>query len=105
MQGLLILSLDDGRDGFRLAGADQLVVEPGELEAVLPPLLAKKETGLIIVDERLLTGDIETWFNGLTLSWPGLLMRLPAPGDTAPEEDELKQLIRRALGYHVRLQS
>lgn len=36
--------------------------------------------------------------------WAGILLILPAPQETAAvSEDYLQRMIRRALGYHVRI--
>lgn len=103
MQTLTVLTPADARDGFRLAGARQRVLTPEELAAALQELLREREPGLLVIDERL-QGD----FSGrrlreLAKTWPGLLMTLPAPRSESHAEDEFERLVRRALGYHVRL--
>jgi len=104
MQTLTILTPADARDGFRLAGARQRVVEPRELEEIVRELLQETDPGLLVIDERLLEAHAESQLRDLAKNWPGLLMTLPAPLSAGRGEDAFERLVRRALGYHVRLQ-
>jgi len=92
----------DAAPGFALAGVQQLVRRREELDATLLELIADPATGAVIVDERLVgpTRRIED----IERRWPGLVVVLPTPGKPQrPEEDYVLRLIRRAIGYQVRL--
>jgi len=104
MREMTVLTLADARDGFRLAGVRQQVLASGELEAVLLEHLQREEQGLLIVDERLLEAFPRQRLTELARQWHGLLLTLPAPRTVPLEEDEFQRLVRRALGYHIRLQ-
>jgi len=102
---MTVLTPADAREGFRLAGASQQVVAPEQLEVVVKGYLQGEQTGLLVVDERLLSLVSAERLAELASRWSGLLIILPAPGPTPPEADEFQRLVRRALGYHIRLQS
>ena len=106
MKKLAVLTPLDARHGFSLAGARQLLVSPEEAEATLRRVLADPDTKVAVIDERLLPGIPEERFKELEKRWFGVLVVLPAPatGGGEPEEDYALRLIRRAIGYHVRLQ-
>lgn len=104
MQAIMVLTAPDARDGFRLAGVRQQVLRPEDLEPVLRKLLRDRGLGLLVVDERLQAGLPATRLAELQTGWPGLLVSLPAPREEGAGEDEFERLVRRALGYHLRLQ-
>ena len=61
MYKLLVLTDSDTADGFRLAGVDVVVVEsPEEARKSLASLVDTDSSGIIAVNERLMTGDRRT---------------------------------------------
>lgn len=92
------------RFGFALAGVRQRELAPEETWAALREATADPELGVVAVDERLLSGLDPVRLRELTDRWGGVLVTLPAPAGTVQREDELQRLVRRALGYHVRLE-
>ena len=105
MNRVVFLTAADARLGFSLAGMQQLSLEPQQAEEVLIPLMAEPDVAVVVIDERLLRQLGEKRLAELEKDWPGLLVTLPAPIGMAEGEDRLQRIIRRALGYHVRLQS
>ena len=104
MKNIVTITPRDAAHGFALAGVKQLVRTPQELDATLLELMGDPATGVIIVDERLVAGPTQRRIEGLERRWPGLVVVLPAPGKLQrPEEDYVLRLIRRAIGYQVRL--
>ena len=102
MKKIVTITPADAAPGFALAGVQQLVRRREELDATLRDLIADPATGTVIVDERLVgpTRRIED----IERRWPGLVVVLPTPGKPQrPEEDYVLRLIRRAIGYQVRL--
>lgn len=82
----------------------QLIRAPQELDATLLELVGDRSTGVIIIDERLVAPDRQPRLEDLERRWPGLVVVLPAPGKAAEAaEDYALRLIRRAIGYQVRL--
>lgn len=90
--------------GFKLAGVKQHAIGEGEIEKKLYSLLNDPDTGLIVIDERLLRDFSPGKLRELEERWFGLILVLPSPEEyTAVAEDYTLSLIKRAIGYHVRL--
>jgi vacuolar-type H+-ATPase subunit F/Vma7 len=90
--------------GFSLSGIAQYVVEPHDLEATLKKIMADPDSGLVVIDERMINGMTEERLRELEQGWHGILLILPSPVKPPAEvEDYAARLIRRAIGYHVRL--
>ena len=105
MSGLLVLTPAEARHGFALAGVRQRTVAAAEILSALREAMADPAIAVIATDERLLAGLDPLLLRDLQEHWPGVLVTLPAPASAArPEEDELQRLVRRALGYHIRLE-
>lgn len=105
MKGCVFLTTSDSVPGFGLAGFRQIVADPGTVVAEFEKIVRSGATGLVIVDERLLSGSDEARLHVLEKNWPGALVVLPAPG--AEEEgggsDYGNRLIARVLGYQMKL--
>jgi len=101
---IVTITPPDAAYGFALAGVKQLVRTPQDLDDTLLELKSDPETGVIIIDERLVAGLTQWRIEDIERRWPGLVVVLPAPGKPQrPEEDYVLRLIRRAIGYQVRL--
>jgi V/A-type H+-transporting ATPase subunit F len=104
MKNVLFITTDDAAPGFRLAGIDQRIAEAHELEDLLVREMNDPDHALIVLDERLISGLDEARLREIERTWPGVLVVLPSPVTGAAElEDYALKLIRRAIGYHVRL--
>jgi vacuolar-type H+-ATPase subunit F/Vma7 len=92
--------------GFTLAGVTHHTASPDGAEAMLKKIMAEPDTGVAVIDERLVAAIDEERFREMERRWFGILLVLPAPegGVEEPEEDYALRLIRQAIGYHVRLQ-
>jgi V/A-type H+-transporting ATPase subunit F len=104
MKRIVVITLTDVEFGFGLTGVSHYVVKKDEAEITLRRIIKEPETGLIIVDEHLVRGIKEEKMKEIDRSWNGIIVVLPSP--ERPEvdiEDYAVQLIRRAIGYHVRL--
>lgn len=94
----------DARFGFALTGVRQRTLLPEQFPPELKALLDDPGVGLVVVDERLASGATQANLREMERRWPGLVVMLPAPREGARvEEDYVLRLIRRALGYQVRL--
>jgi V/A-type H+-transporting ATPase subunit F len=92
--------------GFRLAGARVEEIAPGEEEPRLAPLLASDVVGVLAIDEDVLAQVPAPLLEraartGLPVLFPfAVPRRLAEPGHA---ESYVGLLVRRAIGYHVRL--
>jgi vacuolar-type H+-ATPase subunit F/Vma7 len=104
MKTISFLTPTDASYGFSLTGVSQYTAKAGEVEGTLIRIMTETETGLAIIDERLLQGIPGERLRELELGWHGILLVLPSPEKPPAEvEDYAARLIRRAIGYHVRL--
>lgn len=104
MKKIVFITTPDAEYGFALTGLAHRGVEPEKGEATLREAMAAPDNGLIILDERVAAGVGEERVRELEQGWHGILLLLPSPERLAPEaEDYAARLIRRAIGYHVRL--
>ncbi len=104
MKKVIFLTPPDVKYGFSLSGVSQHVVETDEAEETLKKLMAEAENGLVIIEERLISGMAEDRLRELENIWHGILLVFPSPVKPLSEvEDYAARLIRRAIGYHVRL--
>ena len=104
MKGIVVITPADATHGFALAGVRQLNATADTTPAALHELSRDPATGVVIVDERLVTRLLREQIRILEGRWPGLVVVLPAPlRAKVAEEDYVLQLIRRAIGYQVRL--
>jgi vacuolar-type H+-ATPase subunit F/Vma7 len=104
MKRVVFITPPDVSYGFLLGGIAQYVTEVREAEGTIRKALGEPEIGLAVVDERLIRGLSEERLKEIQQGWPGILLVLPAPGKpSAAEEDYALRLIRRAIGYHVKL--
>lgn len=104
MKHIVFITPRDARHGFTLSGVTQFIASPDEAESGIQKGMADPECGVVIIDERLLAGIGEERFREMEKRWFGLLIVLPAPEKIGEEgEDYAERLIRRVIGYHVRL--
>lgn len=104
MKKIIFITPPDARYGFSLTGVSQLIAEPGEAEGAVDRTLGDPDCGVLVLDERLLAGLDEERLQQREKRWPGVVVILPAPetgGRVA--EDYAERLIRRVIGYQVRL--
>lgn len=104
MKNIVFITPVDAQYGFSISGAVQYAVASEEAEATLKRVMADPESGVVVIDERLMEGIGEERFREMGKRWYGILIVLPAPEKGVEAEDYALRLIRRAIGYHVRLQ-
>ena len=104
MKRIEFITPSDAEFGFSLTGVPQKIAEAADAEEVLTQTMAEPNIGLAVFDERLITGVPDERLRELEHSWQGIFLILPSPEKPPPEvEDYAARLIRRAIGYHVRL--
>lgn len=104
MKNIVFITPRDARYGFSISGAIQYAVEPDEAAATLGRVMADPDSGVVVIDERLMGEIGDERFREMERRWHGVLIVLPAPETVVEAEDYALRLIRRAIGYHVRLQ-
>lgn len=105
MKKIVAITPADAGNGLGCCGATHHIASAEEAEQVLAGAMADPDTGVLILDERLLAGIGEEVVRAREQHWPGVLVILPAPDRSVLEEDYAARLIRRAVGYHVRVRT
>ena len=107
MYRVVVLTDSDTADGFRLAGVDVEVVEtPEATRTRLVSLLDDDGTGIIAVNERLMTGLDERVRKKIDSIYRPIVVSLPIREKLEIGEDHrayLSRLIRRAIGFDITL--
>ncbi len=104
MKTILFLTPPEARYGFSLTGVVQQTVETEAAESDLRAALQNPGTGVVVIDERLLQKIPEQRIVDMERRWPGLLIVLPVPAKgEEQEEDAILRMVRRAIGYQVKL--
>ncbi|UCD35692.1 MAG: hypothetical protein JSU90_02340 [Nitrospiraceae bacterium] len=104
MKRIVFVTPADAELGFGLTGVSHLVARAEDAESTIRSVISEPDTGLVIIDEQLIKGINERVLKEIEKSWNGILVVLPSPERPEMEiEDYAVRLIRRAIGYHVRL--
>lgn len=103
MNRIVALTPDDADNGFACCGAVQQAIAPARAREALEWALETAGNGVVILDERLVDEVGEETLHVLEQRWPGVLVVLPAPGLGGSGEDYAMRLIRRAVGYQVKV--
>lgn len=103
MNRIVALTPADADNGFACCGAVQHAVTPGHAAEALAQALGEAGSGVVILDERLVEEVGEEMLHSLERRWPGVLVVLPPPGGSGAAEDYAMRLIRRAVGYQVKV--
>lgn len=94
----------DARYGFGLAGFEQHVCDRDGLESLLEQFVQKPEYGLIVIDERLVTENIDDRLREMERGLDLVFVIMPPPLKMETRrEDYAVRLLRKAIGYHVKL--
>jgi vacuolar-type H+-ATPase subunit F/Vma7 len=89
-------------EGFRLAGLEHVFrVNEEEFAAQLEQLLRIPEYGILVVNEQWVKNVPWPLKKRLDHTVYPVIIPLPAYGDKSAEADEIKHLIKRALGFDL----
>ena len=104
MKQVVVMTPPDARCGFALTGVRQQALLPPRLIDELRAALADPDVGIVIVDERLAADVNPATLREMERRSASVVVQLPAPEAGARlEQDYVLRLIRRAIGYQVRL--
>lgn len=102
-----VMTGQENAEGFRLAGIDVAVVNsPSEAEKKIGKVLAGQGCGLLLVDDGIYEGIGEGFRKRLDREGLPVIVPLPMERGWGMEErgrEYLLRLIRRSIGYHMRL--
>lgn len=102
---LVFLTDGDASYGFELAGFDQITATVANAVELLDTVIANPAYGLLVVDERLFSDQLERRLHEIQDEWDGVIVTLPPPAMTRlSREDYAMKLMRQAIGYHVRIE-
>jgi V/A-type H+-transporting ATPase subunit F len=91
--------------GFAMAGVMAREAVPLELPRLIDDAVADTSVGVLAIDERVIGRQVQERIREIERRWHGAVVILPSPSKPAgPEEDYAQRLIRRAIGYQVRVQ-
>lgn len=102
---IVFFTTDDAEYGFGLAGFEQhTCTASDELEQMLNQYIAKPEYGLFVIDERLVTENIDKRLRELEQGLDLVFIIMPPPLQMETKrEDYAARLLRKAIGYHIQL--
>ncbi|MHB8881727.1 MAG: V-type ATP synthase subunit F [Thermodesulfovibrionales bacterium] len=104
MKKITFITPADAEFGFGMTGVTQHIASPEHAEDTLLRAMSEPDTALIILDERMMLPIGRETLKKMEERWQGILLVLPSPKKPSAElEDYAIRLIRRAVGYHVRL--
>lgn len=107
MYKLIVLTDAETADGFRLAGVDVSVADsPSMARKTLVSLIDDDESGIIAVNERLMTEIDSRLQQKIDSIYRPIVVSLPIREKLEIGEDHrayLSRLIRRAIGFDITL--
>ena len=105
MKKVLVLAPPQPVSGFAIAGVMAREAAATPLPELLDATVGDASVGVLAIDERLLDAAAQERLREIERRWRGAVVIVPSPGTPAtPEDDYARRLIRRAIGYQVRVQ-
>ena len=103
MKRIVFITALESEYGFGLAGVTHYTCKPEELEKKLREEMGRVDVGILVIEERLAKVIPENRIRVMEEEWHGILLVLPSPEGAGGEDDYAERLVRRAIGYHVKL--
>ena len=103
MKKVVFLTTKDAEFGFELAGVTQYITDKTTIKELINKLLFEEISGLVVIDERLIDDEIALYLSKVENSWEGIFFVLPSPDFRGIEEDYARKIIRKTIGYQVKL--
>ena len=105
MKKVLVLAPAHPVSGFAIAGVMAREAAPIQVADQIDAAIADASVGVLAIDERLIDPATDARIRELERHWRGALVVVPSPGRPGrPADDYARRLIRRAIGYQVRVQ-
>jgi V/A-type H+-transporting ATPase subunit F len=101
---IVFITEKDAQYGFELAGFRQYECEETELPELLGEITRENEFGLYVIDERLVHDENEKIIREMEKNSDLVFVIMPPPFKAVTKrEDYAARLLRKAIGYHVKL--
>ncbi len=98
---IVFITEKDAEYGFSLAGFRQYECTDSELEQLLDKLTDTDEFGLYVIDERLIN---ENKLSEMEKNRDMVFVIMPPPAKMITKrEDYAARLLRKTIGYHIKL--
>ena len=98
---IVFITEKDAEYGFSLAGFRQYECTDSELEELLDKLTDTDEFGLYVIDERLIN---ENKLSEMEKNRDMVFVIMPPPAKMITKrEDYAARLLRKTIGYHIKL--
>jgi vacuolar-type H+-ATPase subunit F/Vma7 len=105
VKNVVFITPPDALPGFSMAGFIHFSPDRENLHHLLKQITDSHEFGIIVMDERLYDSSTEHLITGLEEQWDGVFILLPTPDfAVTTREDHATRLLRRAIGYQVRIE-
>ncbi|MDH5721412.1 MAG: hypothetical protein OEZ13_12470 [Spirochaetia bacterium] len=105
MKESVVITPEESAFGFRLAGISHFSAAKENISELIRKISKEDKYSFVAVDERLIDDEVEEIINELEEKWDGVIVILPAPAQSEKsKEDYISKLVRKAIGYHVRLE-
>ena len=105
MKKILVLAPAAAVSGFAIAGVTARDAAGTPLPDLIGAAIGDASVGVLAIDERLIAPPAHERIREVERRWHGALVVVPSPGGPArPEDDYARRLIRRAIGYQVKVQ-
>ena len=107
MYNVVVITDEASSVGFRLAGVEVREASPETAAEILRETVEKGDVGLIAINENLIKAFDQRMMRIVTESEMPLIIPFPPVVYTEEERDVEEsytaQLIRKAIGYHIKL--
>jgi len=106
LKGCVFITAADARYGLAMTGFSQVVSDAHTVLDDLERVVAKDSSGLVFIDERLVSEKVRRRIEGIEKRWQRAIVIIPAPTPAEGEPGEMDygmQLISRVLGYQMKL--
>ncbi|BAI62361.1 A-type ATP synthase subunit F [Methanocella paludicola SANAE] len=102
MHRFVVVTDRDSAIGFRLAGVDAFEASgPQEAREVISSLVKKGDTGIMAVNEELLSSLDEKFRDGIEKMRSPIVISIPSRTVGLDKRSYIERLLRKAIGYNV----
>lgn len=108
MPRMLVLTDSETATGFRLAGVEVLAADAENAQSELDAVIGSDDYGLVVVDEGLIPDPLRASERAMRGRELPVILPMPGLGAAFGESDDavayMKDLVRRAIGFDIKLE-